>query len=251
MTVLVERRGLVGVITLNRPEKRNALDNATIDAFGRALDELERDAGIKAIVLTGSGDKAFCAGRDLTTVGGPVRTGEAGNSKFMDFIHSGSAKPVIAAVNGAAVAGGFELMLACDLAVSAEHARFGIPEVRRGLVAGAGGTLLPLRIPMPIALELGLTGDLVSAQRVYELGLVNRVVPTGGALDTALHLAETIAQNSPTAVAATRRLMYDTLEVPRSVAWERIREELAPILSGPDAIEGARAFLEKRPPKWQ
>src|SRR5690606_13335702 len=152
-----------------------ALDPETTDGLGRAIAALEADAAVKALVLTGAGDRAFCAGMDLSGVGGAKRERSVGSSRYMQFIESGSSKPTIAAVNGAAVAGGFELMLACDLAVAAEHARFGIPEVKRGLVAGAGGTLLPLRIPMPIALELGLTGELITAQRAYGLGLVNRV----------------------------------------------------------------------------
>lgn len=247
--VLVERRGAVGVITLNRPEKRNALDAETTDGLGLAIAALEDDPTVKVLVLTGAGDRAFCAGMDLSGVGAK-RDRTVGSSRYMAFVESGSAKPVIAAVNGAAVAGGFELMLACDLAVAADHARFGIPEVKRGLVAGAGGTLLPLLIPMPIALELGLTGELITAQRAYELGLVNRVVPGEDVLREALELAAVIAANSPTAVRVTRSLMYDTRELPASAAWERVKAALPEVLGGPDAIEGARAFMEKRAPRW-
>lgn len=250
MKVLVERQGAVGVITLNRPEKRNALDPDTTDGLGLAIADLENDPAVKVLVLTGAGDRAFCAGMDLSGVGGARRERTVGSSRYMAFIESGATKPVIAAVNGAAVAGGFELMLACDLSVAADHARFGIPEAKRGLVAGAGGTLLPLRIPLPIALELGLTGELISAQRAYQLGLVNRVVPAEQVMHAALELAAAIAANSPTAVRVTRALMYDTREVPVSVAWERIKAALPEVLEGPDAIEGARAFMEKRAPRW-
>ena len=152
MTVLQERRGRVHIITLNRPEKRNALDAATTEGLGNTLLDAERDPDVAVVVLTGAGDRAFCAGLDLSTVG-TKREPTEGSARYMSFITDGYPKPVIAAVNGTTVAGGFELMLACDLAVVAQHATFGIPEVKRGLIAGAGGTLLPLRLPMPIALE--------------------------------------------------------------------------------------------------
>jgi enoyl-CoA hydratase len=250
VTVVQERCGRVQIITLNRPEKRNALDAATTDALGNALLAAERDPDVAVVVLTGAGDRAFCAGLDLSTVG-TRREPTEGSTRYMSFITDGYPKPVIAAVNGSAVAGGFELMLACDLAVAAQHATFGIPEVKRGLIAGAGGTLLPLRLPMPIALELGITGDAITAARAYELGLVNRVVPDAAhAFDEALALAERICQNSPAAVRATRALMFDTREMHASAAWDRIRDVLPSILAGADAQEGARAFLEKREPKW-
>ena len=250
MTVLQERRGRVHIITLNRPEKRNALDAATTEGLGNALLDAERDPDVVVVVLTGAGDRAFCAGLDLSTVG-TKREPTEGSARYMSFITDGYPKPVIAAVNGTAVAGGFELMLACDLAVVAQHATFGIPEVKRGLIAGAGGTLLPLRLPMPIALELGITGDPITAARAYELGLVNRVVPDAPqAFDEAIALAARICENSPAAVRATRELMFDTRRMHVPAAWDRIREKLPSILTGADAQEGARAFLEKRAPKW-
>jgi enoyl-CoA hydratase len=188
---------------------------------------------------------------DLTGVGAEKRAGPtAGAARYNAFLSQGSPKPIVAAVNGAAVAGGFELMLACDLAIAADHAVFGLPEVKRGLVAGAGGTLLPLRIPMPIAVELALTGDNISADRAYELGLVNRVVPATDVFPVALHMAESIAANSPGAVRITRDLLYDTRELPVSELWQRIRAVLPTVLAHPDAIEGSRAFLEKRIPRW-
>jgi enoyl-CoA hydratase len=249
-TVLRERRGRVLIITLNRPEKRNALDAATTDGLGNALLDAERDRDVAVVVLTGAGDRAFCAGLDLSGVG-VRREPTEGSSRYMSFITDGYPKPVVAAVNGSAVAGGFELALACDLVVAARHAAFGLPEVKRGLIAGAGGTLLPLRLPMPIALELGITGDPITAERAYELGLVNRVVPdAAAALEGAIALAERICENSPAAVRVTRELMFDTREMHASAAWDRVRDVLPTILSGPDAREGARAFLEKRPPNW-
>lgn len=251
MTVRRERIGSVEVVTLDRPEKRNALDPATIAAVGYALLEIEQDPDVRVLLLTGAGDRAFCAGMDLTGVGSERRhEPTAGTARYNAFLSEGFPKPVIAAVNGAAVAGGFELMLACDLAIAAEHAVFGLPEVKRGLVAGAGGTLLPLRIAMPIALELALTGDNISAARAYELGLVNRVVPATDVFSVALLIAESIAANSPGAVRVTRELLYDTRELPVSELWRRIRAVLPVVLAHPDAVEGSRAFLEKRAPRW-
>lgn len=251
MTVRTERRGHVEVITLDRPEKRNALNRATIDGIGDALLRAEHDPTVRVIVLTGTGDRAFCAGMDLTGVGaGDAPAPTDASRRYQGFIAEGSTKPVLAAVNGAAVAGGFELMLACDLAIAAEHAIFGLPEVARGLVPGAGGTLLPLRIPMPVALELLLTGDTVTAARAHELGLLNRVVPAADVMSTTMALAERIAANSPHAVGLTRRLARETGEHPVSVLWAHIHEVIPQMMRHPDAAEGSRAFLERRAPRW-
>jgi enoyl-CoA hydratase len=251
MSVDVERRDRVMIIRLNRPEKRNALDPFTIEHLGRALIDAENDAAIDAVVLTGTGDRAFCAGMDLAAfAAGETSDDGPGRQRYNDFVCTPFPKPVIAAANGAAVAGGFELLLACDLAVAADHAVFGIPEVKRGLVAGAGGTLLPYRVPLSVALELGLTGETITAQRALELGLVNRVVPHEHVLDEAVALAARIAANSPFAVALTKSLMYDALEVPASEAWARARAAIPEVRAQPDALEGSRAFIEKRTPRW-
>jgi enoyl-CoA hydratase len=213
--------------------------------------DVEHNGDVRVVVLTAAGDRAFCAGMDLTGVGAEKRTEpNAGTARYNLFLSEGFPKPVIAAVNGAAVAGGFELMLACDLAIAADHAVFGLPEVKRGLVAGAGGTLLPLRIPMPVALELALTGNNVTAARAYELGLVNRVVPAADVFPETVRLAESIAANSPGAVRITRDLMYETRERPASELWRHIRAVLPAVLAHPDAVEGSRAFLDKRAPRW-
>src|SRR5246127_5319846 len=187
------RDGHVEILTLNRPEQRNALSPTLLEELSAALADIKRDAGVRAVVLTGAGNRAFCAGMDLKAfaAGGGVRD-MAATAEFTEFTRGKHAKPVVAAVNGAAVAGGFELVMACDLVVAAEHARFGLPEVKRGLFAaggGGGGVPLPARVPLAVALELGLTGDPIDAERAYQLGLVNRVVPDSEVLTVALDLA--------------------------------------------------------------
>ena len=251
MGILRERRGRVELLVINRPEKRNALDPATIDAIGQTFLDVEADEGIAVLVITGAGDRAFCAGMDLASFAqGRQRLAGAAAARYEAFYRTGLAKPVVAAVNGSAVGGGFELLLACDVSVAADHAMFGIPEVKRGLFAGAGGTLLPTRIPAPIALEMGLTGDLITAARARDLGLVNRVVAGDLVLAEAVALADRIAANAPLAVRVTKQLMYDALESPVSRAWEHILDELPAVLATADAIEGSRAFVEKRTPRW-
>jgi enoyl-CoA hydratase len=251
MSILRERHGAVEVLVINRPEKRNALDPATIDGIGATFRDFESDDTIAVLVITGAGDRSFCAGMDLGSFAdGKQRLRGADAERYEAFYRTGIAKPVIAALNGSAVGGGFELMMACDLVVAADHAMFGLPEVKRGLFAGAGGTLLPTRVPAALALEIALTGDLFDAGRAYELGLVNRVVPADRVLDEALALADRIAANAPLAVRTTKQLMYDALESPVSVAWEHVHDALAVILPTADALEGSRAFVEKRPPRW-
>jgi enoyl-CoA hydratase len=240
------------VVTLNRPEQRNALNVATTTGIADALDQAGADPGVTAVVITGAGDRAFSAGMDLKEFAAGGRFGEdEGMDRYRRFLRGLFPKPVIAAVNGAAVAGGFELVLGCDLVVAAEHAVFGIPEVKRGLVAAGGGLLLPLRIPLAVALELGLTGDTVDADRAFQLGLVNRVVPAADVLPTALALVERIAENGPLAVALCKKLMQEIATSGGADAWERVTAANPQVFESEDAIEGARAFAERRRPVWK
>jgi enoyl-CoA hydratase len=245
MSVDIELRDAALVVTINRPEAGNALNPAVgaglVEAFTRAA----TDDAVRVVVLTGAGEKIFSAGMDLKAfaAGEDMTTVGQGMAALQ-----GCKKPLIAAVNGMAVAGGFELMLGCDLVVAAEHARFGIPEVKRGLVAAGGGTRLPSRVPMAIALEMGLTGDTIDAARALALGLVNQVVPAAELLDAALALAARITVNGPLAVMATKQLMYEDLG-PSDPA--RVGTVVAPVFSSADAREGATAFAQKRPPVWQ
>jgi len=245
MTVLVEHREGALVLTLNRPEAGNALNGALgqaiVDAVSAAID----DDAVRSLLVTGAGEKIFCAGMDLKAFAAGEDISPVGRA-FR--VLRECPKPLIAAVNGAALAGGFEVVMAADLVVAAEHARFGIPEVKRGLVAGGGGTRLPTRIPLQVALEMGLTGEPLSAARALELGLVNRVVPADQVLDAALALAALINANGPLAVQATKKLMWEEVG-PDTAA--RVGEVTAPVFASEDAKEGARAFAEKRPPVWK
>ncbi len=247
--VLSERRGAVALLTINRPEARNAINRATALALEAALAAADADDAVRAVVLTGAGDKAFSAGMDLKAFA-------AGEVPFTDHGFAGITthvltKPVIAAVNGPALAGGFEIVLSCDLVVAAEGAIFGIPEAQRGLVAGAGGLVrLPRRIPLAQAYELALLADPISATRAYELGLVNRVVPAGDLLETALALGERIARNAPLAVATSKRVIRETVDLPEAEAWPVNDAAFAAIGASADALEGAIAFAEKRAPNW-
>ncbi len=251
--VLRATRDAVLVVTINRPEARNAVDGAVAEGLAAALDHAESDPSVAAVVLTGAGDVAFSAGMDLKMFAdGGVRQTYRGDGGFAGFTQRGFAKPIVAAVNGAARGGGFELVLACDLVVAAEHATFGLPEVKRGLIAGAGGAIrLPRRVPLAVALEIGLTGEPISADRAFQLGLVNRVVPLSQVVDEAVALALTIAENAPLAVAATKQLMREALDLTEDEAWARNRELSTVPNASEDAIEGARAFAEKRRPVWK
>lgn len=254
---LVEQRGHVLVITLNRPYAMNAV-NADVSAIvGQALVRAEEDPELRVVVLTGAGTRAFSAGADLKAVSrgeqiGDVRHPEWG---FAGYVRHPISKPTIAAVNGYALAGGMELMLASDLAVAAESATFGLPEVSRGLLAAAGGVFrLPRQIPYKIAMELIFTGEAIDARRALSLGLVNRVVPDGTILDAAMELAEKICHNAPLAVQASKRVATGQTggAVPaESEAWLRNREETTLIKASQDFKEGTSAFVEKRRPQWR
>jgi len=248
--VLTEVDGAVAVITIDRPEARNAVNEAVASGVAAALDELDPRTDIRVIVLTGAGG-TFCAGMDLK---GFV-TGEnplAGGRGFGGIVQRPPAKPVIAAVEGYALAGGFEIALACDLIVASEDATFGLPEVSRGLVAAAGGLLrLPRRIPYHVAMEIALTGGHIAAGRLHQAGLISRLVPAGQALDQARQLAGAIAKNAPLAVEATKRIVAESADWPSAEAFARQNDITAPVFSSADAREGAVAFAEKRAPVWQ
>ena len=248
--VLTERRDNILVVTINRPEAKNAVNEAVARGVAAAMDELDGDDNLRVGVITGAGG-TFCAGMDLKAfLAGEVPVVEGRG--LAGLTQRPPRKPLVAAVEGWALAGGFEVVLACDLAVAAETARFGVPEVKRGLVAAAGAALrLPSLIPQPIALELLLTGDPVDAQRASDLGLVNRVVPEGTALDGALELAATIAANGPLAVAATKRVVQEAPGWDRAEAWDRQQEVIGPVFTSEDAREGAAAFAERRAPEWK
>jgi len=245
MSVLTEIRDGVMILTLNRPEAGNSLNPEVGAGIVAAMDEANSNPDVRTVIVTGAGEKIFCAGMDLKAfaAGENMALVGEGLNKLTKCV-----KPVIAAVNGMALAGGFEVMMKCDLVVAADHAKFGIPEVKRGLVAAGGGTRLPRRIPLQIALELGLTGEPISAARALELGLINRVVPAADVMNTALALAAVITANGPLAVQATQRLMWDEVgEDP----LDHVAKTVAPVFGSEDAREGATAFAQKRAPEWK
>jgi enoyl-CoA hydratase len=248
--VLVERDGRIQIITLNRPDARNAVNRALAEGIAAALDELDADDGLSVGVLTGAGG-GFCAGMDLKAfVKG--ETPYVGDRGFAGIAQRSSRKPLIAAIEGFAVAGGLEVALACDLIVAGRSAKLGIPEVKRSLVAAGGALLrLPRRIPEGAAMELALTGDPITAERGHELGLVNRLADDGSALDAALELARTIAKNGPLALAATKKVMQERHAWPEEEFWQRQGEITGPVFTSEDAKEGATAFSEKREPEWK
>ena len=248
--VLTERRGNVLVITLNRPDARNAVNAALAEGVAHALDELDGDDGLAVGVITGAG-KGFSSGMDLKAFVAGERP-YYGDRGFAGIVQRPPEKPLIAAVEGFAVAGGCEIALACDLIVAARGARFGIPEVKRSLVAAAGALLrLPGRIPAGVAMELALTGDPIDAERGHDLGLVNVLTDPGGALEGALELAGRIAANGPLALRATKRILTESGGWPAAELWERQGEISGPVFTSEDAREGAVAFAEKRDPVWK
>ena len=248
--VLTERRDRVLVITLNRPDARNAVNAALAQGVGKALDELDSDDGLSVGVITSAG-KGFSSGMDLKA----FVAGESawyGDRGFAGIVQKPSQKPLIAAVEGFAVAGGCEIALACDLIVAARGAKLGVPEVKRSLVAAGGALLrLPRRLPYGLAMELALTGDPIDAERANALGLVNVLADEGGALDAAIELAERIAANGPLALAATKRIMSESPGWPEEEFWERQGAISGPVFASEDAREGATAFAEKRDPVWK
>jgi enoyl-CoA hydratase len=248
--VLTERRGQVLVVTLNRPEQRNSINMEVARGVVAALDQLDTDASLSVGVLTGAGGY-FSAGMDLKAFAAgelPIVEGQG----FAGITERTLSKPMIAAVEGFAVAGGLEIALACDLIVAASGAKLGIPEVKRSLLAAGGGLLrLPRMIPRNVANELALTGDPITAERGYELGLVNRVTAPGATLEAALELAMTIAANGPLALAGSKRILRESVDWPQSEAFARQHMIQDPVFASEDAREGAVAFAEKRPPVWR
>jgi enoyl-CoA hydratase len=248
-----ERRGNVLVARLNRPEARNALNGALIGAIGAAMNEAEDDPEIRAVVIVGTGDRAFCAGMDLRAFAGGEQA-SAADSPLMEgyrrLVQGELTVPVIGAANASALAGGFEVLLGCDIIVASSQAQFGLPEVKRGLFPAGGGTFLGTRIPLSVALEIALTGDSIDAERACALGLVNAVVPPDQVLATALRFAERIAANGPLGVAATKELVrLGVTDAAR--AADRVREWQPVVFGSEDAKEGATAFVEKRAPVWK
>jgi len=249
-----ERRGPVSILRLNRPEARNALTPGLVVDLGAAVLEAESDGDIRVVVLTGTGDRAFCAGMDLRSFAEgeamPVTGSEEAFAGFLRLVHGEVVVPVVGAANGTAVAGGLELLLGCDVVVAASEACFGLPEVKRGLFAAGGGTSIGTRIPLAIALEMALTGDVIDATRAHEIGLVNSVVPPGDVLPKAIEMADRIAANGPLGLAATKELVRLAV-TDQSLARRRQEEWQALVFNSEDAKEGARAFVEKRPPSWK
>lgn len=251
--VVQERHGHVLVLRLNRPEARNALNSAMIKELGAAILAAEEGDDVRVIVITGTGDRAFCSGMDLRDFAGgdtPAPDAEAASGNFMRLMRGGVTVPVIAAVQASAVAGGFEIVMGCDLVVASADAKFGLPEVKRALFPGGDGILLATRIPLSIALEINLTGDYIDAERAYALGLVNRVVPADQVLDAALELATKIAANGPLAVRATKELVRLAV-TSVDQAHARQTEWFPVVFQSEDAVEGATAFVEKRDPVWK
>jgi enoyl-CoA hydratase len=246
--VLVEQRGRVLIITINRPKAKNAVNLAVANGLAAAVDRLDGEPGLSVGIVTGAGG-SFCAGMDLKAFARgemPIVEGRG-----MGFTERPPDKPLIAAVEGYALAGGTELALSTDLIVASKDSAFGIPEVKRGLVAGGGGLLrLPHRIPSAIAMELALTGENLSAERAAALGMVNVLAEPGTALDAAIELAEKIAANGPLAVAATKRIIVESRGWSPDTMFAEQNKLLAPVFSSNDAKEGAIAFAEKRAPQW-
>lgn len=247
--LLRERRGHVELLTINRPDARNAMNRAAAVALSDALDECAEDDDVWVVVLTGAGDKAFSAGMDLKAfVTGEFPVTDKGFGGITNRVFP---KPLIAAANGSALAGGFEMLISCDMVVAADHAKFGIPEAARGLVAGGGGLIrLAKRIPLAIAYEMALTAEPIDAQRALALGLVNEVVPGDQVVEAAMNLAERISKNAPLAVRVSKDLMFKSLELTEEESWKLNNSAFGLITQSADAREGAVAFAEKRAPNW-
>ncbi len=252
--VVREQRGNVLVLRINRPEARNALNGDVMGGIGAGIKDAEADPDIRAVVLTGTGDRSFCAGMDLRRFaegGMPTASDPEAMAAFGRFFSGGDvAVPIVGAAQATAVAGGFELLLHCDVAVVSEDAKFGVPEVKRGLFAAGGGVYISQRIPLAVALELTLTGDLIDAHRAFSLGLVNQVVSADKVLDSAIELAERIAKNGPLALVATKQIVRAAM-TDADKARALMMEWQPKVFGSEDAKEGSLAFIEKRDPVWK
>lgn len=257
---LVERRGNVMVVTINRPEARNAINSAVSIGLGDALEEAQHDPDVWVVVVTGAGDKSFCAGADLKALSRGENIAHPDRPKwgFAGYVRHFIDKPTIAAVNGTALGGGTELALASDLVVAGESAKFGLPEVKRGLIAAAGGVFrLVDQIPRKVALQMMFTGEPITAAEALRWGLINEVVPDGdkdAVLDAALALAQRITVNAPLAVQASKRVAAGTddgVVVGDEPGWSRTMREVKTVFATEDAKEGPLAFAQKRQPVWR
>ena len=248
--VLVDVSDGIMTVTINRPEAKNAINKAVAQGIADAMDKLDSDNAIRVAIITGAGG-TFCAGMDLKAfVSGELPFVEGRG--FAGFVERLPRKPLIAAVEGYALAGGLEVAIACDLVVTADNSKFGIPETKRGLAAGAGGRIrLPKQIAPRIAMELALTGDFIDAARALQLGLVNQVVPAGTALEGARALAKRIAANGPLAVAVSKRVIIESADWSAEEMWKKQGEIVSPVFASEDAMEGSIAFAEKRAPNWK
>ncbi len=247
--VLVHHGDGVVTITINRPQQRNAVNRAVSYGVCAAVDEMDRRDDLRVGILTGAGG-TFCSGMDLKAfLRGEVTRVEGRG--ILGIAMTPPRKPLIAAVEGYALAGGFEAVLACDLVVAARDAQFGLPEVKRGLAAAAGGLLrLPRVLPARIAMEMALTGDMIGAERLHQFGMINLLTEPGGALDAARSLARRIIANAPLSVAASKRVMVEQRDWTLAEMWERQAAITGPVLASQDAREGAAAFAERRPAVW-
>jgi crotonobetainyl-CoA hydratase len=257
--VLVERQGHILIATINRPEARNAVNAAVHVGLGEALEQAENDPEVRVVILTGAGDQAFCAGADLKALSrGERLTPEDKPQRawgFAGVVQHPISKPMIAAVNGFALGGGTELALSCDLVVAADHAQFGLPEVKRGIYAAAGGAFrIAQQLPIKVAMEILLTGEPFSAQRALELGFANRVVPLDELMETAIDLANRISVNAPLSVQASKRIAMGISGgaiASDAAFWEANNREGRVVMQSQDAKEGPLAFAQKRQPVWQ
>jgi len=257
--VLAERRGPILILTINRPEARNAVNAAVHVGLGEGLEQAEADPEIRVVIVTGAGDQAFCAGADLKALSRGERLEPEDRAQrawgFAGFVRHPIGKPIIAAVNGFALGGGTELALASDLVIAADHAQFGLPEVKRGIIAAAGGAFrIVQQLPQKVAMQLLLTGEPISAQRALDLGLANAVVPLDKLMETALDYAERIAVNAPLAVQASKRIAMGIAEgriASDDDYWEANKRETRVVFTSEDSREGPRAFAEKRAPVWR
>lgn len=252
MSVDYEERGPFAVIKINRPEARNAVNGAVAQGIEDAIDKIEADDSIWVGIVTGE-PPVFCAGADLKEINaGNAASLATAKGGFAGIVQRERAKPLIAAVDGPALAGGTEVVLSCDLVVASTTATFGIPEVKRSLVAAAGGLFrLGRKIPLNIAMELTLTGDPIDAARAHHFGLVNRLVEPGTALDAAVALAEQICANAPVAVRESRKVVLEATNAPDELGWKMSLEGMGAAMASEDFSEGLTAFIEKRPPAWK